>query len=106
MGSEGTNTRRKLPKVTKLQNDEDRAYEDLTVAKFYQDKGNLQAAYLRSRDAVKVQPELADAHFALGQLAEKMQKRDEAVTEFTTYLKLEPSGDNSKTARRALERLK
>ena len=106
VGSEGTETRRRLPKVTKLQNDEDRAYEDLTVAKFYQDKGNLNAAYLRSKDAVKVQPQLPDAHLALAQIADKLQKRDEAAAEFATYLKLEPDGDGSKIAHKALNRLK
>lgn len=105
-GSEGTTTRRKLPKVTRLQNDEDRAYEDLTVARFYRDKGDLNAAYLRSKDATTVQPQLPDAHFVLAEIAEKLKKRDEAVAEFTTYLKLEPDGDSSKAAQKALDRLK
>jgi len=105
-GSEGTTTRRKLPKVTRLQNDEDRAYEDLTVARFYRDKGDLNAAYLRSKDATTVQPQLPDAHFVLAEIAEKLKKRDEAVAEFTTYLKLQPDGDSSKAAQKALDRLK
>jgi tetratricopeptide (TPR) repeat protein len=100
-----TPTRKKLPKVEKLQTPEDRAAEDLTVAKFYESRGNLNAAYLRTKDAVTVQPDDPDTHFALAQIAQKMQKREEAITEFNTYLKLDPDGLNIKAARKALAQL-
>jgi hypothetical protein len=98
-------TRRKLPKVQKLQSDEDRAAEDLNVAKFYEGKGNLNAAYLRTKDAVKSQPNDPETHFALAQLARKMQKRDEAIAEFNAYLKLDPDGLKIDAARKALSQL-
>jgi len=98
-------TRRKLPKVEKIQTPEDRAAEDLTVAKFYEDRGNLNAAYLRAKDAVQVQPDDPYTHFALARIAQKMQKRDEAITEFNAYLKLDPDGLNIKAARKALSQL-
>jgi hypothetical protein len=34
-----------------------------------------------------------------------MQKREEAITEFNTYLKLDPDGLNIKAARKALAQL-
>jgi tetratricopeptide (TPR) repeat protein len=97
--------RRKLPKVEKVQTPEDRVAEDLSVAKFYESRGNLNAAYLRTKDAVKTQPDDPDTHFALAQIAQKMQKREEAVAEFNTYLKLDPDGLNIKAARKALSQL-
>ena len=84
--------RRKLPKVEKLVTDEDRAAEDLSVAKFYEDAGNLNAAYLRARDAVKYQPSDSEAHFVLGHLAQKLNKRDEAIAEYKASIQAEPDG--------------
>jgi len=97
--------RRKLPKVQKLQSDEERAAEDLDVAKFYEQSGNLNAAYLRARDAVKVKPSDPEAHFVLGHLAQKLNKRDEAIAEFNSYLQIEPDGEKIKQARKALSQL-
>lgn len=98
-------TRRRLPKVTKLQSDEERADEDLTVAKYYEAAGDLNAAYLRARDAVKYQPSDPDAHFILGHLAQRLNKRDEAIAEFNSYIRLEPDGDKIKKAQKALAQL-
>lgn len=97
--------RRKLPKVEKLQSDEERATEDLEIAQFYEDKGDLNAAYLRARDAVKFQPSDPEAHFVLGHLAEKLHKRDEAIAAYNAYLQLEPDGQKIKQARKALAQL-
>jgi tetratricopeptide (TPR) repeat protein len=97
--------RKKLPKVEKIQSPEDRVAEDLSVAKFYESRGNLNAAYLRTKDAVKVQPDDPEPHFALAEIARKMQKREEAIVEFNTYLKLDPDGLNIKAARKALSQL-
>jgi hypothetical protein len=97
--------RKKLPKVEKIQTPEDRAAEDLTVAKFYEDRGNLNAAYLRTKDAVQAQPDDPYTHFALARMAQKLKKRDEAISEFNAYLKLDPDGLNIKAARKALSEL-
>ncbi len=103
--SDAKPTRKKLPKVEKIQTPEDRAAEDLSVAKFYEDRGNLNAAYLRTKDAVQVQPDDPYTHFALARIAQKLQKRDEAIAEFNAYLKLDPDGLNIKAARKALSQL-
>ena len=97
--------RRRLPKVEKLQSDEERAAEDLEVAKFYEDSGDLNAAYLRVRDAVKVQPSDPEAHYALGHLAQKLNKREEAIAEFSSYIQLEPDGQKIKQAQKSLAQL-
>lgn len=97
--------RRHLPKVEKLQSDEDRADEDLKIAKFYEDKGNLNAAYLRVQDAVKSLPSDSETHYALARIAHKLNKRDEAIAEYNAYLKMEPDGENIKQARKALDQL-
>lgn len=97
--------RRKLPKVENIQSDEERAAEDLNVAKFYEERGSLDAAYLRAKDAVKYQPNDPDTHFALAHIAQKMNKRDEAIAEFSMYLKLDPDGLQIKQARKALSEL-
>ena len=97
--------RRPLPKVSALSPDE-RVTEDLNVAKFYTDRGNFQAAYLRAKDATKTLPDDAESHFALAQAAQKLQKKDEAAAEYVLYLKLDPVGDKRAVAQRALAQLK
>jgi cell fate (sporulation/competence/biofilm development) regulator YlbF (YheA/YmcA/DUF963 family) len=105
-GTEGTSVHRKLPKVKKVQTDDERVDEDLSVARFYMGDGNLQGAYLRAKDAVTVQPDYSNAHFALAQVAQKLKKKDEAVAEFKTYLKLDPEGEKKKEAQQALAELR
>jgi len=105
-GAEGSSVHRKLPKVQRVQTDDERVDEDLKVAKFYMRDDNLKGAYLRAQDAVKTQPEYSAAHYALAEIAEKMKKKDEAIAEFETYLKLDPDGEKAKEARKALNELK
>ena len=105
-GAEGSSVHRKLPKVQRVQTDDERVDEDLKVAKFYMRDDNLKGAYLRAQDAVKTQPEYSAAHYALAEIAEKMKKKDEAIAEFQTYLKLDPDGEKAKEARKALDQLK
>jgi Tfp pilus assembly protein PilF len=76
------------------------------VAHFYTQTGDLQGAYLRSKDAVKTIPDDPDAHFALAQTALKLEKIDEAVAEFNACLQLDPSDKEAENAYKALERLK
>ena len=103
--AEPKSTRRKLPKVKNLQSAEDREAEDLTVARFYRDSGNWTGAYLRSKDAVKSQPDDPNAHLLLAESARKLNKRDEAIAEFNALLKLDASPEQVKTARKALSQL-
>ncbi len=91
--------------MSKLQSDDDRETEDLDVAKYYFSAGSPNAAYLRSKDAVKLKPTDPEAHFSLGQAAAKLKKHDEAVAEFQQYLALEPDGDHAKAVKQALAEL-
>lgn len=104
-GNPAKSTRRKLPKVEKLQSDEDREADDISVAHFYINVGNLQGAYLRAKDATAMQADDADAHLLLAEVAEKLNKRDEAIIEYKAYLKLDPGGNKSKAAQKSLARL-
>ena len=112
-GSEGTPAtpgrhilHRVNPPGTKLQSSDEREQEDLDVAHFYIQTGDLQGAYLRSQDAVKTAPDDPDAHFALAEIALKLNKKDEAVAEYSAFLKLDPTEKELKDARKALARLK
>jgi tetratricopeptide (TPR) repeat protein len=109
-GSEGTPGRHLLHRVnpvgTKLQTADEREAEDLSVARFYTDTGDLQGAYLRSQDAVKTAPDDPDAHFALAEAALRLKKPDEAIAEYNACLKLDPTDKEAKEARKALSSLK
>jgi hypothetical protein len=94
------------PVGTKLQTADEREAEDLDVAHFYVQSGDLQGAYLRSQDAVKTAPDDPDAHFALAEIAQKLNKRDVAIAEFNAVLKLDATDKQAKDARKALARLK
>ena len=104
VGSSGlTRTqRRHLAKVEDLDHREE---EDLQVSHFYFTTGNFQASYLRAKDAVRIMPDDAAAHFALAQAAQRLKKTDEAVGEYGTYLKLEPDGEKVKVALKSLNEL-
>jgi hypothetical protein len=99
---EGTSVHRKLPKVKRVQSDDERVDEDLSVSKFYLHDENYDGAYLRAKDAVQIQPEYSATHFALAQVLQKMKKNDEAIAEYKTYLKLDPDGEKAKDAKKAL----
>jgi hypothetical protein len=103
-GSEGKSTRHRI-RAEKSQTDDQRVDEDLRVAKFYSDSGNLQGAYLRAKDAVKIQPDYSETRFALAQIAQKMKKKDEAIAEYKAYLSLDPNGERKKAVVKALGEL-
>lgn len=111
-GSEGQQTlpgrhllHRVNPPGSKLQSPEEREAEDLDVARSYIDQENYTAAYMRSKDAVKIQPDDPAAHFLLAQVAIKLNKRDEAIEQYEQCLKLDPVDKEAKAARKALARL-
>ena len=82
-----------------------REAEDLDVSHYYMTTGNFLGAYLRAQDAVKTIPDDPMAHFALAETANKLNKKDEAVSEYRLYLKLDPGGDKVKDSQRALAQL-
>ena len=112
-GSEGTQAQpgrhllhRVNPVGTKLQTPDEREAEDLDIAHFYTETGDLQGAYLRSQDAVKLAPDDPDAHFVLAEIALKLNKREEAIAEYNACLKLDPDEKEARASRKALARLK
>jgi Flp pilus assembly protein TadD len=92
-------SRRKLAKVEDL---DEREAKDLEVSHFYLTTGDFLGAYNRAKDAIRLYPDDAEAHFALAAAAQKLKKNEEAVAEYKSYLKLEPDGDHVKVAHRAL----
>ena len=94
------------PVGTKLETNDEREQEDLDVAHFYIDSGDLQGAYMRGKDAVKIAPDDPDAHFTLAGIALKLNKKDEAIAEYNAVLKLDPTDKQAKDARKALAKLK
>jgi len=111
-GSEGTQTRpsghilhRAPPPAPKPQTAAEREEEDLRVANFNLDSGNVPGAYMRARDAVKTAPDDPEAHFALAETAAKLGKKEEAIAEYKACLSLDPSDDRRKASDKALQRL-
>ena len=88
------------PVGTKLQSADEREAEDLDVAHTYIGMGDLQGAYMRTQDAVKAAPDDPDAHFALAEVAAKLEKRDEAINEYNACLKLDPPAKEAKECAR------
>lgn len=110
-GSEGSATRsgghilHRAAPVVKVQTPDERESEDLRVANYNLDSGNVQGAYLRAKDAVKTAPDDPEAHFALAETAAKLGKKDEAIAEYNACLKLDPSDERKKDSDKALARL-
>lgn len=111
-GSEGAQPRpgghilhRAAPPAPKPQTADEREAEDLRVANFNLDSGNMRGAYLRAQDAVRTAPDDPEAHFALAEMAAKLGKKDEAIAEYKACLTLDPSGDRKRASEKALERL-
>jgi tetratricopeptide (TPR) repeat protein len=110
-GSEGTTTpgrhllHRVNPPGTKLQTDDEREAEDLSIAKFYLQSGDLPGALLRSKDAVKTVPDDPDAHYMLAQTFQRLEMREQAVDEYNACLKLSPDDKEASNARKALAKL-
>lgn len=103
-GSSGS-TRFARKHLAKVEDMDHREAEDVQVSKYYLTTGNFSAAYLRAKDAVNIYADDAEAHLLLARAAERLRLKEEAVGEYTAYLKLEPDGPQSKTAIRALESL-
>ncbi len=101
-GSSGSTVVSRRRKLAKVEDPDAREDKDLEVSRFYLASGNFIGAYNRAKDAVRLYPDDAEAHFALAAAAQKLKKNDEAVTEYTAYLKLDPGGDHDKVARHAL----
>jgi len=80
--------------------------KDMDVGDFYlKERKNYSGATMRFRDALAHKPNDAPATFKLAQSLEGLQQVDEAREQYQNYLKLEPQGQYSTQASKALERL-
>jgi TolA-binding protein len=67
---------------------------------------DFQKAKEHFESAIKADPNHAESHFMLGKVLINLGKLGEAATEFETYLKVAPSGQNAKEAQSMFDQLK
>jgi tetratricopeptide (TPR) repeat protein len=68
--------------------------------------GKIAEAQTQFEQAVKLDPNLAEAHYWLGMALVNSGKTADAKTEFETYLKLSPTGQYAETAKNMLAAIK
>jgi tetratricopeptide (TPR) repeat protein len=81
------------------------AVKDVKVGDFYMGKQNYKGAYSRYKEATEVDAGNAEAVFGLAEAARGLNKKDEAINNYTIYLDAFPDGEKSKAARKALATL-
>ncbi len=86
--------------------DPHRAAKDIEVGDFYFKRKNYRAAEDRYREALLYKDDDAIATYRLAICLEKMDRPDEAIAEFESYLKILPHGSKAEDARKAIDRLK
>ena len=86
--------------------DPHKAAKDIEVGDYYFKRKNYTGAESRYREALHYKDNDADATYKLAVCLEKMQRRDEAIAEYESYLKILPSGSEAANAKKALEHLK
>lgn len=86
--------------------DPHKAAKDVEVGDYYfKVRKNYRAAEDRYREALYYKENDAIATLRLAECLEKMGRPEEARVEYESYLKILPYGPDSKTAKKALERL-
>jgi Carboxypeptidase regulatory-like domain/Tetratricopeptide repeat len=70
------------------------------------ESGDLMNSARQTAIALQLNPDLADAHLLAGNIWLRVGKRDEALQEFQTYLRLAPKGEFNQQARAAVERIR
>jgi tetratricopeptide (TPR) repeat protein len=86
--------------------DPHKASKDVEVGDFYFKQKNYIGAESRYREALYYKDNDAVATFRLAQCLEKMNRPDEAIEEYKSYLKILPYGPEARAAKDAIERLK
>jgi tetratricopeptide (TPR) repeat protein len=81
------------------------AKKDVQVGTFYLQTGDSKGAYDRFVEAVRSDPDNADAVFGLGESAMRVGKRDEALRNYQLYLSALPDGPHAKEARKAIRQM-
>jgi len=86
--------------------DPHRAGKDIEVGDFYFKKKNYKAAEDRYREALFYKDNDAVATYRLAICLEKLDRPDEAIDAFESYLQILPHGPQAADAKKAIDRLK
>ena len=81
------------------------ADKDVRVGGFYLQTRDYKGAYDRFLEATRVAPENGQAVFGLAEAARGLDRKQEAVTNYTVYLQAFPDGKKAKDAQKALKEL-
>lgn len=86
--------------------DPHKAAKDIEVGDFYFKRKNYRAAEDRYREALFYKDNDALATYRLAICLEKMDRPDDALAEFESYLRILPHGPQAEDSHKAIERLK
>ena len=86
--------------------DPHKAAKDVEVGDYYFKRKNYVAAESRYREALYYKQSDALATYRLAVCLDKLDRPDEARTEFENYLKILPYGPQAQDAKKEIERLK
>jgi TolA-binding protein len=86
--------------------DPHKAAKDVEVGDYYFKRKNYPGAESRYREALVYKENDAVATYKLAVCLDKMNRADEAITEYEAYLKILPYGPEAADAKKAIERLK
>jgi len=86
--------------------DPHKAAKDIEVGDFYFKRKNYRAAEDRYREALYYKDNDAIATYHLALCLEKLDRPDEARSQYESYLKILPYGPEAENAKKAIERLK
>lgn len=86
--------------------DPHKAAKDIEVGDFYFKRKNYRAAEDRYREALYYKDNDALATFRLAVCLEKLERPEDARTEYESYLKILPHGPQAEDAKKAIDRLK
>ncbi len=78
------------------------AESEITTGKYYFKKGSFKAASARFREAIKWNPQSADAYLWLGNTLAKSKNPKGAKEAYTKYLELAPDAKNSAEIKKKL----
>lgn len=82
------------------------AQTELRIGKDYFKRGRSKAAALRFEEALKWNPQLAEAALKLGAAREKLHDFKAATAAYNKYLELAPAAKNAADIRKRLDKLK
>jgi tetratricopeptide (TPR) repeat protein len=82
------------------------AAHDVEVGKYYMDRGDLDGAIARYKDALRYRPNYAEPCLLLGEAYEKRSDFASAISYYRQYLKILPNASESKKVRKRVAELR